>query len=197
LTAPDFAQVTEDALDFALETGLERPGLRGRLLDLVPEMLARMRPPDFWRNLLLDQRRTGLPLVAGRFVRARFAANLRHFVNASQRVGAQTHRIALTRSGSLQDAFSQPSTNALRVAIRWQRRTDLVEDSLRKRDDFGVINGVGPRHLLPRALGDVGFELKFCRQKTYGSTALSTRSSRSYRGERGPGGEGGEIVTVR
>ena len=49
----DFAQVTADALDFALETlGLERPGLRGRLLDLyltlaafpeVPDMLARVR----------------------------------------------------------------------------------------------------------------------------------------------------------
>jgi HAD superfamily hydrolase (TIGR01493 family) len=49
----DFAQVTADALDFALETlGLERPGLRGRLLDLyltlaafpeVPQVLARVR----------------------------------------------------------------------------------------------------------------------------------------------------------
>src|SRR5713226_132000 len=49
----DFWQVTGDALDFALETlGLERPGLRGSLLDLyltlaafpeVPDVLARVR----------------------------------------------------------------------------------------------------------------------------------------------------------
>src|SRR5258708_32399948 len=51
----DFAQVTSDGLDFALETlGLEPRGLRGRLLDLYltpaafpegPQLLARARAP--------------------------------------------------------------------------------------------------------------------------------------------------------
>jgi hypothetical protein len=43
------------------------------------------------------------------------ASGLRQFVEASQRVGAQT---ALSCAGSLQDAFSQAGTNTLRVALR-------------------------------------------------------------------------------
>jgi hypothetical protein len=99
-------------------------------------------------------------LDSGLSAQAQFAANLRRFVDAPQRVGAQTHRIALSRGGSLQNAFSQEGAGSLCVALRRKRRARLVKDTLHKRNKFGVMNGVGSKHLLFCGFeADVGFEL--------------------------------------
>jgi hypothetical protein len=78
--------------------------------------------------------------------------NLGQSVEASQRVGVQTRRVAFSRAGGLEDAFSQMGTNTLRVARRRQHRANFVKDRLRKCNKIGVMNCVGLRHLLLRAL---------------------------------------------
>jgi 2-haloacid dehalogenase len=90
----DFAQVTADALDFALETlGLERPGLRGRLLDLylglaafpeVPEALARVRAAGLQTAILSN----GTPAMLDSAVAAAGLAGCFGAVLSVEEVGA-------------------------------------------------------------------------------------------------------------
>src|SRR5258708_13020599 len=90
----DFAQVTADALDFALETlGLVRPGLRGRLLDLyltlaafpeVPDVLARVRAAGL-RTAILSN---GTPAMLAAAVAGAGLAGLFDAVLSVEEVGA-------------------------------------------------------------------------------------------------------------
>jgi hypothetical protein len=87
-----------------------------------------------------------------RFSHALEPARSGHFVDAPKCVRTQTCRIVLSCAGGPQDAFSQESARALSVARRRKGRAYLVKNRPRKRNKFGVVDGVGPRHLLPCAL---------------------------------------------
>ncbi len=118
----DFAQVTADALDFALETlGLERPGLRGRLLDLyltlaafpeVPDVLARVRAAGL-RTAILSN---GTPAMLAAAVAGAGLAGLFDAVLSVEEVGAfkpdrRVYQLAVDRLGIPSSAIAFVSSN--------------------------------------------------------------------------------------
>ncbi len=118
----DFAQVTADALDFALETlGLERPGLRGRLLDLyltlaafpeVPDVLARVRRAGL-RTAILSN---GTPAMLAAAVTGAGLAGAFDAVLSVEEVGAfkpdrRVYQLAVDRLGIPSSAIAFVSSN--------------------------------------------------------------------------------------
>jgi 2-haloacid dehalogenase len=118
----DFAQVTADALDFALETlSLERPGLRGRLLDLyltlaafpeVPDVLARVRAARL-RTAILSN---GTPAMLAAAVAGARLAGAFDAVLSVEEVGAfkpdrRVYQLAVDRLGIPSSAIAFISSN--------------------------------------------------------------------------------------
>jgi 2-haloacid dehalogenase len=150
----DFAQVTADALDFALETlGLEQPGLRGRLLDLylalaafpeVPEVLAKVRAAGL-RTAILSN---GTPAM---LAAANAAAGLeRRFdaVLSVEEVGAfkpnrRVYQLAVDRLGIPAAAIAFVSSNgwdahaasAFGMQVVWCNRTGQPRERLPGKPD--------------------------------------------------------------
>ncbi|KGM32137.1 haloacid dehalogenase type II [Inquilinus limosus] len=118
----DFWQVTGDALDFALETlGIDRPGLRDRLMELyltlepypeVPEVLRRLRAAGL-RTAILSN---GTPrmleaLVAGAGLRSAFDALLSVEQAGVYKPDARVYQLALDSLGLPARAISFQSSN--------------------------------------------------------------------------------------
>ncbi len=118
----DFAQVTADALDFALETlGLERPGLRDRLLHLyltlaafpeVPDVLARVRRAGL-RTAVLSN---GTPDMLTAAVAGAGLAGAFDAVLSVEEVGAfkpdrRVYQLAVDRLGIASRAIAFVSSN--------------------------------------------------------------------------------------
>ena len=119
----DFWQVTGDALDFALETlGIDRPGLRDRLMTLyltletfpeVPDTLRRLRQAGL-RTAILSN---GSPRMLDAIVTAAGIGELLDAVLSVEEVGVyKTHpkvyRLAVDRLGVEPSAISFQSSNA-------------------------------------------------------------------------------------
>jgi 2-haloacid dehalogenase len=138
----DFAQVTADALDFALETlALERPGLRGRLLDLylglaafpdVPEALARVRAAGLATAILSN----GTPAMLDSAVAAAGLAGCFDAVLSVEEVGAfkpdrRVYQLVVDRLGVPAGAIAFVSSNgwdahaasAFGMQVVWCNRT--------------------------------------------------------------------------
>ncbi|WP_343713809.1 haloacid dehalogenase type II [Inquilinus sp.] len=118
----DFWQVTGDALDFALETlGIERPGLRERLMELyltlepypeVPEVLRRLRAAGLKTAILSN----GTPrmieaLVAGAGLQGQFDALLSVEQAGVYKPHARVYQLALDSLGLPARAISFQSSN--------------------------------------------------------------------------------------
>ncbi|OWJ65815.1 haloacid dehalogenase type II [Inquilinus limosus] len=118
----DFWQVTGDALDFALETlGIDRPGLRERLMELyltlesypeVPEVLRRLRAAGL-RTAILSN---GTPrmleaLVAGAGLQGQFDALLSVEQAGVYKPDARVYQLALDTLGLPARAISFQSSN--------------------------------------------------------------------------------------
>jgi 2-haloacid dehalogenase len=118
----DFAQVTADALDFALETlGLERPGLRGRLLDLyltlaafpeVPGVLTRVRRAGLQTAILSN----GTPAMLAAAISGAALAGAFDAVLSVEEVGAfkpdrRVYQLAVDRLGIPSSAIAFVSSN--------------------------------------------------------------------------------------
>jgi 2-haloacid dehalogenase len=118
----DFAQVTADALDFALETlRLERPGLRGRLLDLyltlaafpeVPDVLARVRRAGLQTAILSN----GTPAMLAAAVAGAGLAGALDAVLSVEEVGAfkpdrRVYQLAVDRLGIAAGTIAFVSSN--------------------------------------------------------------------------------------
>ena len=119
----DFWQVTGDALDFALETlGIERPGLRQRLMDLylglapfpeVPDVLARLKSAGFRLAILSN----GTPDMLAALVSAAKLDALFDAVLSVEAVGAfkpdrRVYQMAVDRLGVPAEAIAFQSSNA-------------------------------------------------------------------------------------
>jgi 2-haloacid dehalogenase len=138
----DFAQVTADALDFALETlALDRLGLRDRLLDLylglaafpdVPEALARVRAAGL-RTAILSN---GTPAMLDSAVAAARLAGCFDAVLSVEEVGAfkpdrRVYQLAIDRLGIPAGAIAFVSSNgwdahaasAFGMQVVWCNRT--------------------------------------------------------------------------
>jgi 2-haloacid dehalogenase len=145
----DFAQVTADALDFALETfGLEQPGLRGRLLDLylrlaafaeVPEVLARVRAAGLKTAILSN----GTPAILAAAVAAAGLAGRFDAVLSVEEVGAfkpdpRVYQLAVDRLGIPAAAIAFVSSNgwdahaasAFGMRVVWCNRTGQPRERL-------------------------------------------------------------------
>ena len=145
----DFAQVTADALDFALETlELERPGLRGRLLDLyltlaafpeVPQMLAKLRTAGLKTAILSN----GTPAMLAAAVAAAGLAGLLDAVLSVEEVGAfkpdrRVYQLAVDRLGIPSAAIALVSSNgwdahaasAFGMQVVWCNRTTQRRERL-------------------------------------------------------------------
>jgi 2-haloacid dehalogenase len=138
----DFAQVTADALDFALETlALDRLGLRDRLLDLylglaafpdVPEALARVRAAGLRTAILWN----GTPAMLDSAVAAARLAGCFDAVLSVEEVGAfkpdrRVYQLAIDRLGIPAGAIAFVSSNgwdahaasAFGMQVVWCNRT--------------------------------------------------------------------------
>jgi 2-haloacid dehalogenase len=119
----DFWQVTGDALDFALETlGIEKPGLRDRLMNLylaldafpeVPDMLKRLKAAGL-RTAILSN---GAPRMLDAVVKGAGLDGLLDAVLSVEEVGVykpspKVYQLAVDRLGVPADAISFQSSNA-------------------------------------------------------------------------------------
>jgi 2-haloacid dehalogenase len=119
----DFAQVTGDALDFSLETlGIERPGLRRRLLDLyrslkpfpeVPDTLRRLKAAGFMTAILSN----GTPDMLAALVSAAKIEALFDEVLSVEAVGVfkphrKVYQLAVDRLGLPAGQIAFQSSNA-------------------------------------------------------------------------------------
>lgn len=119
----DFWQVTGDALDFSLETlGIDRPGLRDRLMDLylrlepfpeVPGVLARLKAAGFGTAVLSN----GTPDMLQALIAHANLAPLLDEVLSVESVGAfkphpKVYQLAVDRLGVPVEALSFQSSNA-------------------------------------------------------------------------------------
>src|ERR1700685_1858901 len=145
----DFARVTADALDFALEAlGLERPGLRGRLLDLyltlaafpeVPEMLARVRAAGLKTAILSNGTPAMLAAaVTGAGLAGAFDAVLSVEAGGGFKPDRRGHQLAVDRLGISSAAIAFVSSNgwdahaasAFGMQVVWCNRTGQPRERL-------------------------------------------------------------------
>ena len=150
----DFAQVTAEALDFALETlGLEQPGLRGRLLDLylalaafpeVPEVLAKVRAAGL-RTAILSN---GTPAMlaaanAAAGLERRFDAVLSVEEVSAFKPDRRVYQLAVDRLGIPAGAMAFVSSNgwdahaasAFGMQVVWCNRTGQPRERLPGKPD--------------------------------------------------------------
>ena len=119
----DFWQVTGDALDFSLETlGIERPGLRDRLMALYLTLDPFLEVPDVLRRLKAAGMRTailsnGTPKMLDAIVKAAKLDALLDAVLSVEEVGVfkphpKVYQLAVDRLGVPASAISFQSSNA-------------------------------------------------------------------------------------
>ena len=145
----DFLQVTADALDFTLETlGLDRSGLRGRLLELyltlaafpeVPQVLAKVGTAGLKTAILSN----GTPAMLAAAVGAAGLAGLFDAVLSVEEVGAfkpdrRVYQLAVDRLGTPSTAIAFVSSNgwdahaasAFGMQVIWCNRTGQRRERL-------------------------------------------------------------------
>jgi 2-haloacid dehalogenase len=145
----DFAQVTEDALDFCLETlGIERPALRQRLLGLysrlkpfpeVADVLTRLKAAGFLTAILSN----GTPEMLAALVSAANLGGMLDEVLSVEAVGAfkphpSVYQLAVDRLGVPAKAISFQSSNgwdvhaaaAFGMTVVWCNRTGQQRERL-------------------------------------------------------------------
>jgi 2-haloacid dehalogenase len=119
----DFWQVTGDALDFALATlGIDRPGLRGRLMDLYLRLDAFPEVPDVLRRLKKAGMRTailsnGSPAMLDAVVKSSGLGALLDLVLSVEAVGVykphpKVYQLAVDRLAVPAAAITFQSSNA-------------------------------------------------------------------------------------
>jgi 2-haloacid dehalogenase len=119
----DFWQVTGDALDFALATlGIDRPGLRGRLMDLYLRLDAFPEVPDVLRRLKKAGMRTailsnGSPAMLDAVVKSSGLGALLDLVLSVEAVGVykphpKVYQLAVDRLAVPAAAIAYQSSNA-------------------------------------------------------------------------------------